>query len=86
MGSYHLIERGALMFPAWLREDSLAVSNGIERRPNLTSQADRYLAALQVSVEELSYHVLAMPNMPKQWPTRPPRVVASPPCSTRALP
>ncbi len=82
MGSLHLIERGALMFPAWLREDSLAVSNGIERRANLTSQAERYLEALGVSVEELFYHVLATLHDPAyreanmsvlqlQWPRIP---------------
>ncbi len=46
-------------FPIWLREEGLAVSNGIERRANLTAQAERYLADLGLSVEDLFHHVLA---------------------------
>ena len=59
MGSLHLIERGALMFPAWLREEGLGVAAGIDRRPNLTGSAQRYLSRLGLGVEDLFHHVLA---------------------------
>ncbi len=52
MASMHLIERGALMFPAWLRD-------GTDRRPNLSATARRYLNRLGLSVEDLFHHVLA---------------------------
>ncbi len=59
MGSLHLIERGALMFPAWLREEGLGAVTGTERRANLSETAQRYLTALDTSVEDLFHHVLA---------------------------
>ena len=59
IGSRHLIERGALMFPAWLREDGLGATTGAQRRPNLTGRAERYLARLGLGVEDLFHHVLA---------------------------
>ena len=52
MASLHLIERGALMFPAWLHEDT-------GRRPNLSGAAGRYLTRLGLGVEDLFHHVLA---------------------------
>ena len=60
MGSLHLIERTALMFPAHLRDDGLGTDgNGIQRRPNLSAGAQRYLDRLGASVEDLLHHVLA---------------------------
>jgi len=59
MGSLHLIERGALMFPAWLREDGLGSVTGTERRANLSGKAQRYLDRLSLGVEDLFHHVLA---------------------------
>ena len=36
LASYHLIERGALWFPAWLHDEGLALDGGgAQRRPNL---------------------------------------------------
>ena len=55
MASLHLIERGALMFPAWLRADG----EDTGRRPNLTATARRYLDRLVLGVEDLFHHVLA---------------------------
>ncbi len=55
MASLHLIERGALMFPAWLRADG----EDTGRRPNLTATARRYLDRLGANVEDLFHHVLA---------------------------
>ena len=60
MGSLHLIERTALMFPAYLRDDGLGTDiNGIQRRPNLSGTAQRYLHRLGADVEDLFHHILA---------------------------
>ena len=60
IGSMHLIERSANMFPAYLRNDGLGVGgNGIKRRPNLSASAQRYLHHLGANVEDLFHHVLA---------------------------
>ena len=57
-GSFHLIERGAAMFPAWLRDDGLT-GDGSGRRANLTHRAQFYLEQLGLSAEALFHHVLA---------------------------
>ncbi len=63
LSSLHLIERGATMFPAWLRDDGL--EGGPERRrPNLSEVAQRYLERLGVGVEDLFNHVLAVLHDP----------------------
>ena len=59
IGARHLIERGALMFPAQLREEGLGAPTGTERCANLSSAARRYLARLGLGVEDLFHHVLA---------------------------
>ena len=60
IGSLHLIERGALHVPAWLREDGLVTdSAGASRHPNLSAAARRYLERLGLGVEDLFHHVLA---------------------------
>ena len=47
-------------FPTWLRDDGIGVGgNGIQRRPNLTEAALRYLDRLDIGVEDLFHHVLA---------------------------
>ena len=45
MGSHHLIERGANMFPAWLRDDGIGNDGSDTRRANLSATAQRYLGA-----------------------------------------
>ena len=58
MASLHLIERTALMFPTWLRDDGLeATSAG--NRPNLSEAAQGYLKHIGASVEDLFHHALA---------------------------
>ena len=58
MASLHLIERTALMFPTWLRDDGLeATSAG--NRPNLSEAAQGYLKRVGASVEDLFHHALA---------------------------
>ena len=65
LGSHHLIERGANLFPAWLLDDGLAaVESGPKHRANLSAPARRYLERLDASVEDLFYHVLAVLHDP----------------------
>ena len=60
MASYHLIERGALWFPAWLRDDGFSINEApAQRRPNLSLSAQRYLDRLSLGVEDLFHHVVA---------------------------
>ena len=65
IGARHLIERGANMFPAYLRDDGLGVEgDGIQRRPNLSAAAQHYLGRIGAEVEELFHHVLAVLHDP----------------------
>ena len=65
IGSLHLIERGANMFPAWLREPGWGLNNdGTLRHNNLSADAERYLDRLGAGVEDLFYHVLAVLHDP----------------------
>ena len=65
MASYHLIERGALWFPAWLRNEGLGVEgDGLQRRPNLSGTAQHYLERIDADVEDLFHHVLAVLHDP----------------------
>ena len=62
-GSHHLIERGANMFPAYLRDIVLGLG-GSQRRPNLSPEAERYLDCLGLGVEDLFHHALAVLHDP----------------------
>ena len=55
IGASHMIERGAHWFPVWLRDDG----DDSGRRPNLSRAAQRYLARLDSTAEELFHHVMA---------------------------
>ena len=60
MGSLHLIERTAIQFPAWLRDDGLRIDgNEEQQRSNLSGAAQRYLERLDANVEDLFHHILA---------------------------
>ena len=59
MGCLHLIERTALLFPAWLRDYGLKTEVEDSFRPNLSGEAQRYLERLGLNVEDLFHHVLA---------------------------
>ena len=60
LGSLHLIERGANMFPAFLRDDGLGSLGGESgRRPNLSATAEKYLVAVDATVGDLFHHVVA---------------------------
>ena len=62
----HLIERGANMFPAWLRDDGLGTVKIGETlcRPNLSPTAESYLDRLGLGVEDLFHHVIAVLHDP----------------------
>ena len=65
IGSLHLIERGANMFPAYLRDEQPRLDGGGEqRRPNLSAAAQRYLDRLGLGVEDLFHHALAVLHDP----------------------
>ena len=65
MASLHLIEWGANMFPAWFRDEGLGLEgDGLQRRPNLSAAAQRYLDRLGSGVEDLFHHVLAVLHDP----------------------
>ena len=64
IGSFHLIERGAAMFPAWLRHNGIGNNDYMVRRPNLSATAQRYLDRLSARVEDLFHHVLAVLHDP----------------------
>ena len=65
MGCLDLMDRGATCFPAWLRDEGLALDGGgAQRRPNLSAAAQRYLDRLGLGVEELFHHALAVLHDP----------------------
>ena len=64
MASLHLIERGALMFPARLRDDGIGSDGGGAHRANLSGTAQRYLDRLGLGVEDLFHHILAILHDP----------------------
>ena len=65
VGSFHLIERGAAMFPAWLQDEGLEIGNVRNgRRPNLSEIAQRYLDRLGAGVGDLFFHALTILHNP----------------------
>ena len=64
IGTRHLIERGALMFPAWLRDEGHGDGTGAGRHANLSGKAQRYLDRLELGVEDLFYHVISVVHDP----------------------
>ena len=65
LASLHLNEWSASMFPAWLRDEGLALDGGgAQRRPNLSAAAQRYLDRLDLGVEDLFHHALAVLHDP----------------------
>ena len=52
-------------FPAWLRNEGLGTDEAaIQRRPNLSAAAQRYLERLGLGLEDLFHHVLAVLHGP----------------------
>ena len=64
MSSLHLIERTALMFPAWLRDHGIGSEGPNAFRPNLSPTAQHYLDSLGLAAEDLFHHVLAVLHAP----------------------
>ena len=65
LGSLHLIERGTTMIPPGSATPALEpMKTGVQRVPNLSSAAQRYLERLGMDVEDLFYHALAVLHDP----------------------
>ena len=65
IGSYHLIERASLFFPAYLRDDHDNGENGeIRKRPNLSKSVAAHLGGLGLGVEDLFHHIVAVLHSP----------------------
>ncbi len=65
IGCLDLMDRGATCISAWLRDDGLGLDgDGAHRRPNLSAAAQRYVDRLELSVEDLFHHVLAVLHDP----------------------
>ena len=65
IGCLDLMDRGATCFSAWLRDEGLGLgTDGAQRRPNLSPAAQRYLDRLELGVEDLFHHVLAVLHDP----------------------
>ena len=65
IGSLHLIERGALMCPAWLREDGRAKANTRQAKYAGEKTVQHYPDRVDASVEDLFHHVLAIMHGPR---------------------
>ncbi len=65
IGSFHLIESGAALFPAYLRDEGLGLgSYGLQHRPNLSAAAEVYIERLGIHVEDIFHHILAVMHDP----------------------
>ena len=65
IGCLDLMDRSATCFPAWLRDEGLALyGGGKQRRPNLSDEAQAYLDRLGLGVEDLFHHALAVLHDP----------------------
>ena len=65
LGNWKLANWGIHFFPAWLREDALGThGSGVERRSNLSPAARVYLDRLNLTVEDLFHHILAVLHDP----------------------
>ena len=64
MGDVNHMDGSTSYTPVWLREESMALGGGEQRRPNLSDAAQRYLDRLGLGVEDLFHHVLAVLHDP----------------------
>ncbi len=65
LGCLDLMDRGATCFPAYLHYKGLGLgSSGSQHSPNLSEKAHRYLECLELGVEDLFHHVLAVMHDP----------------------
>ena len=65
IGDLNQMNSGVHCVPAWLRDEGLALEgDGTHRRPNLSPAAQRYLERLDLGVEDLFHHALAVLHDP----------------------
>ena len=65
LGDLNQMNSGVYCVPCWLSEDVLGTDgNGVQCRPNLSPAARRYLERLDLTVEDLFHHVLAVLHDP----------------------
>ena len=64
MASHHLIERGASMFPAWLRDDGPGLGGSSAPVPNLSPGAQHWCVRMGVDSTDLFHYVLAVLHDP----------------------
>ncbi|MCY3782384.1 MAG: N-6 DNA methylase [Chloroflexi bacterium] len=65
LGDLNQMNSGVYCVPCWLSEDGLGTDgNGAKQRPNLSPAARRYLERLDLTVEDLFHHVLAVLHAP----------------------
>ncbi len=65
IGCIDLMDRSATCVPAWLSEDTIGPNASNARRPNLSPAARRYLECLDLTVEDLFHHAVAMLHDPQ---------------------
>ncbi|MBV9868999.1 MAG: N-6 DNA methylase [Abitibacteriaceae bacterium] len=67
--AYPVIERGANLFPLYLRDTTtqnlFAVGGEVVKKPNLTTEAAAYLTALDAEARTLFLHALAIQHAPR---------------------
>ena len=64
IGSYHLIERASLFFPAYIRDEHDGGDGKIKKRPNISKSVAAYLESLGLGVEDLFHHIVAVLHDP----------------------
>ena len=64
IGDLNQMNSGVYCVPAWLRNDDLRNAGNSAGRPNLSGAAQRYLENLDLGVEDLFHHVLAILHDP----------------------
>ena len=64
IGDLNQMNSGVYCVPAWLRNDDLGNAGNSAGRPNLSGAAQRYLEHLDLGVEDLFHHVLAVLHDP----------------------
>ena len=65
MGDLNQMNSGVYCVPLWLRDEGLGLEgDGLQRRPNLSPAAQRYLERLGMGVEDLFHYVLAVLHDP----------------------
>ena len=65
MGCIDLMDRSATCFPVWLTDSGVGQLTGsLDKRPNLSAAAEKYLKAIGATAEDLFHHVLSVLHNP----------------------